>query len=503
MGDGSDDLTVTYRIRGEHDPAGAQDATKFLDDLGEKARQAKVPIDEFSSSQNVSAREVRLATAEILRMTGVTQEAGLIGRLAGVGFRAMGDAAEYANLAIVGATLGLSVIIPALFEWIGASRNAAADSKAFNDELLGMRSEVDRYVEKVPGASRVTREWAEALNQLALAQQVLKELELEKKLDEMKKAAEGSVFNLQENWRAIKALVLGGKDLEDETRRVTAETNASNAAIAAATKEIEALKLAIANHKPLTDFFQAGETAAEKESKRVAELNRLDAENRKTLQKQEIGDYDAFIKDQEDMDKEFQKSLEHDKEERKKDVEEETRFELEADREKLQEKLQYTQLATEAIGTLFGKGKAAAAAEALIRAYEAYELQLSEGDPYTAVFRANVALGLGLAQAAKIGGVGFDDPRNDAIALGFGEKWTYDLMAKLDAGFYRALSAATPATQGPSTIHQSTHVDRSTHYGGVSLGGIFGEDPHRMMIKVNRELFRPRRFEQRTSLGSQ
>lgn len=496
----ADDLNLQVVIQAILDAKGFDEAKAGLKGLADNANAVGPATAAFAEGQRVSAREVRLATAEVLRFSGVTQEAGLIGRLAGVGFRALGDSAEYANLAIVGATLGLSIIIPLFLQWIGSAKDAAEKQKALVDELLRFRSEIDQYVIKVPGAERAAREWAAALKELALAQQQLRIIELEKQLDELKKQQEAGVGLWERTKMSLAGLLPGIGSYNDLLAASKARAAETSAAVAALTKEIEVMKLAASHKEPIEDFFKAGETGAEKAKK--ANQDRANFDLRATLDMISYGQKEEATRKKQIAD-ENKLFIDQETERERLEAEARRRAEETAKHKAVLEEETLRAGAT-ALRDFFGKSKAAAIAGAVADTYAAAAKAYARagGGPWGVPIVAFTIVE-GLAQVAKIekAGLGFDNPESDALARARGTKWADDLLNLLDSGFNDRLRSASPFGGGGGIINQSTTINRGISIGSVNMGNLYGEHEDVALKRLNRKLIEIQRLENRTTVG--
>jgi CRISPR/Cas system CSM-associated protein Csm2 small subunit/translation elongation factor EF-1beta len=115
-------------------------------------------------------------------------------------------------------------------------------------------------------------------------------------------------------------------------------------------------------------------------------------------------------------------------------------------RQKHMEELGAAQDAISTAESIFGQSKALGYAMAIVNAMQAYNLQLSQGDPYTAWFRAAAALASGMAQAKAI----------NSVTLGGGGDISSTASPKMTmpAG-YGAPPSTTPAPVYHSTTNQT------------------------------------------------
>jgi hypothetical protein len=159
----------------------------------------------------------------------------------------------------------------------------------------------------------------------------------------------------------------------------------------------------------------------------------------------------------------------------------------------------------------FGPNKAFAISMAIINTAEGITKALAT-EGWVGIAHA-IAIGImGAAQINRIRqqkfdkGAGFDDPLNDAIMdaafQNFGRKWAADAAAlatgAASRGFGQGMRAFGASQGGPAVVHQSTRIDRGTHIQNLHLGGFFGTNKTQILTKLNRELIRVDRLEDRT-----
>jgi hypothetical protein len=149
------------------------------------------------------------------------------------------------------------------------------------------------------------------------------------------------------------------------------------------------------------------------------------------------------------------------------------------------------------MGSVFGKTKAYAIAQAIISTYEAASKALAwEPAGWWNFAAAGLVIATGLANVATIaetepggGAGGFDDPRNDFAARAGGQKWARDMIQFYGQGAAAGFSEGMMRGGGSSvsTVHNVTNSsgDRQVN---VHFHGIMSADRVALMQFVKRDL---------------
>lgn len=148
--------------------------------------------------------------------------------------------------------------------------------------------------------------------------------------------------------------------------------------------------------------------------------------------------------------------------------------EEEAARRQLEEKLRQEEAVASFFGAasrLFEGNKTLAIAEAVINTHAAVTRALNSANPPLSWILAATTLMKGMAQVKaireqKLGG-GFDDPRNDAMAVVGGRRWASDMIGLFGAGatqgFAQVMTGAVPAAAGATTSNTYTTTHGNTY----------------------------------------
>lgn len=262
---------ITSRFRRE----GVDDAKASLAGLTASANSAAVgtggladSTEKLAVKQEVSKREIKILTAEILRSVGITQEAAAAGRVAAEGYSAMGNSAHIANLALAATGLAVVAIIPLIMSWVGASKEAAEANERLKDALIGQLGRLDNYLDKVHNAPADIRAWAAALRDLALEKQGKEIDDNKKKITELSAAIKDDTEVLERN---VSRILRGGevvhidaegrKKLTDRIKENRTELNA----LTRTTQQMEdAQKKRITTDEKLTKLDKEGADAEKK-----------------------------------------------------------------------------------------------------------------------------------------------------------------------------------------------------------------------------------------------
>ena len=133
---------------------------------------------------------------------------------------------------------------------------------------------------------------------------------------------------------------------------------------------------------------------------------------------------------------------------------------------------------------LFGQSKGWAVAKAIINTYEGFTQALAAPYPLDLVL-PEIVLAEGLAEVAKIEGVGFDDPRNDFAARVGGAKWALDMVNNFEAGASMGFSRAIMNTTNNSNVFSnSEYLMRTTRH--MFVDGRLANPPLRRNNKLVR-----------------
>jgi hypothetical protein len=496
----ADDLRLQLVVQAILDAKGFDDAKAALGAMAEASKKGGDGTDAFSTAQNVSRREVRLATAEILRYSGVTQEAGLIGRLAATGFVAFGDAAEVANFAIVGATVGLSVLIPLIIQWMKGTDDVSKAQEALTNTLESQYNVLKPFLETLKGTNAQYEAWAKHARDLELDKNEKELVGLLHTVDELnaklKNLADISEDPTLYGW--IRNLFRGNDTVET-----------LNKSLADAKIRIEQLNLALGRGIPVEDMLSGkvkdGTKALEAKKKAIKEVME-DEKRAADFQKKQSVDAELDIvtfgqkqtKAWKDETKELGKHVSDVLDAKRAWTREEERLSKEriaqadaeqaAKEEAANAEISYIGQTATALSAAFGHNKALAIAGAIADTWAGATKALATVPwPANLAAAASVAA-TGLAQVVNIekaSASGFDDPLNDLLARQRGTKWARDLLNNVDLGFNRGLAAAGSGPAGSS----STTIDRSLHFhGGVHLGGFFGGNKNELLTQMSRDL---------------
>jgi hypothetical protein len=504
----ADDLRLQLVVQAILDAKGFDDAKAALGSMADTASKAKPAIEGLGTAQNVSSREIRLATAEILRYSGVTQEAGLIGRLAAVGFRAMGDSAEYANLAMVGATLGLSVLIPLIIEWINQSDNITQAQKELKDSIEAEYTILKPFLDTLKGTNAQYEAWAQNARDVRLDKQQEEIRSTIRTIDELKGKI-ASVNDILEDptlWGWIRSL-FRGKDTVDDLSK----------SLGQATEHLKQLELAQARGIPLNEMLENG---VKKATKAVKDLSDADKAHKADLERgaklahqQELDalvdmttygqkQHAAWVKELKDKEKHNIDMIDADHEMRQReaaDADKNYQKMLDDQAAYAKFKIESDQAIADAsvslLGTLFGKNKAARAAGVIIDTAAAIMKTYAEMGYFATAFVAPI-IAQGAAQEAAILKTGFDDPMNDILAEKLGRKSAQDFVRLFGGGFHSGLMGANA---GGSV--SNTTINRGVTVQSLHMSGILGVNEQDVMKNLNRKLIAAQRLEQRTTLG--
>ena len=504
-----DDLKLQLVIQAILDAKGFEEAKIALGGLADTTNKAVGPVKELSDAQNISRREIRLATAEVLRYSGVTQEAGLIGRLAATGFVALGDSAEFANFAIVGATLGLSVLIPLILSWIGKSAEATAEQNALKESIDGAYKQLEPFLERLKGINQQFDIWAQHAKEHMLDEQATQIEKTTKLVNEAQAALDHHVQGWALFGHQVRVSTEDDAAYNKEQERLT--KNLRNAR-----DELDKLLLAqgkgVSVEKMIHDAVKTGDGILDKrktaikeltaDEKRAADFRRQQAQDAMLdMVADGVAQGKAWKKDMEARGKHNNDVLEAqaDLDRRRKAADDKLAAEtIEIEQSMAEAKIaaidRIRTASIDLMGTLFGKNKAAASANVIVDTAQAI-MRTNAQLGWPAAIPFDIALAAeGAAQLANINKAGFDNPMSDLIAERFGSRWAYDLLQKIDGGFSKSLDRI-------SAGGQHTTINRGVTVQSLHMSGILGVNETDVLKQLNRKLTAVGRLEQRTTLG--
>lgn len=505
-----DDLSVEIQIRALLDGTGFEQAKANLGGMGAAATTATLPIKTAAAAtevlgvkQHVSAREIKICTKELLVSAGAAEGAGAAGRFAAHGFKALGNSAEYANLALSGFGFALVFLLPRLLEWYHKSEDVKGSQDALNDAMDITIEKLQEVMDKAPGVSQV----------LADLFKVMKDAERQKQTDGLKLMGERLAAIREELEdgdlnRLLEQAV--GRDLKffPELREAVETAKALRAEQAKIITTARALEEAILEGTTVQGMANRilGE-GIKPAKKNQAAIDAL-AASKKFANEQEM---EALIDISGMQDKDFKKRVENMSAEQIKLLATSALKRQEADDTVAAEEKKavatantigmYGQAAG-ALSNLFGKNKALAIAGAILSTYEGAALALVDKtipNTFARIAAVTAVIATGLAQVQQIRktnpAVGFDDPFSDLVARRLGRKSADDFVKHFGGTFMQGLNNFGQATQNV------THINRGVTNNLGPVSGIIGSTPASFYRALERHMTMATRFRARTSIG--
>lgn len=520
------ELTLEYVVRGRSDSAGAKDAKAAMEDMASSAdkvaastRNASSAQDAFAVKQDVSKREVRYLTAELLHSIGITHEAGSAGRVAAEGFEALGNSANLANFMMAGAGLAVVALVPLIREWMGENDKAKQKIDEVVRALLQDRSLLNDITTTYPGASKAVREYADALNTLSRIENEREVKKMEKDLDDLKDkmlANNAAVQGAIPAWRQIAAEVVGAdfatRGLSEQQEAARDDAHRMAAEIDALTAKIAIYKKALEKGEGGQDFLEGMKKQGEESKRHLEEdaaFRKKFAQDQDTQalvdmaqfgEKKHAADVKANAEEAKLNEVRFAAERKNSREaaaENVRNVEHEFEMEQEERRADLEAQAKYAEEAAGIARALFGKSKMGRIAEALAHTYAGAARAFADYPWPVDVAVAAMVTVQGLAQVANIEktNAGFDSPANDAIAESFGRRWARDLVQKIDFGVMQEIHRVPVG--GSVTTHNV--INRGTTIHSLSMGMMYPEPEQVALTRLNRKLNEISRFEDRAT----
>ena len=556
----SDQLDLAIVLKAVLDAKGFEDAQGKLQALADKANTVRPAVDGLDKSQKgllatqeISAREVKILTAELLRSVGATEGAGAAGRLAAVSLTALSDSAHLVNLALASTGFAVAFVIPEIIKWIASQKDLNKEQEESAKKLVDALPELEQYAEKVKKVSdaikiQLAASRAQALEDDIKKQRVLndglagQEAQLKKtsaevaKLDEIMSHSFGS---FQEAPKALRDRFLELTEAEatqrnelNNNRGALLELNdAISKGISVAEMRAQAVKKATKDTKDetaadkekakqlaATDKWIKDSTEASErgEDERIAKRNKTDAELRRMNQEESRREMQQAEEDATRRAKELeqlalieQRLTYYDlaRMKRKHDGSELDKRIADAHRIQTADEIANYAAATQSINQAFGKNKAIAIAAAIADTYAAATEALGM-KPWTpanfALATAVIAAGLAnVVQIRKASPVGFDDPFNDIRAQKLGRKSAGDFLHYFDAGWQQGLGGRGGGGMAGTTVYDQRTIhsgDTHTHnYGGIH--GLMATSAMQFARGLDRAQNKSGRYRKRTTVG--
>lgn len=508
--------------------------SKGFEDAQAKLKGLKPALDDagggfanLAAKQNVSTREIKILTAELLRSVGISEGAGAAGRVAAEGFLAMSDAANIANLTLSGFGLAAVLVIPQIIEWIRHTKDTTAEQKALKEALDREMPLLEDYLDKL---KKINPELA------AIATRIHSDA-LGKEAEQLKTTRDRTDELNREIGVLLKNQTLAGiQTARDAQINAASAQQTEEVTAALATKRKELIDN-MTQERLLREAQDAGLTVTEYLSKAHERdthtlhdrTEALAEDNRELMRQVEI---EAKVSQANIDDAEFLYNLAHADEERGKaavkagetiiaedvkrdrknadqalrDTRETVAF-TKQQKEKTNAVRQFhedsiaagVQAAAVFLG-LFTKNKAINVAAALTDTFAAADKALNNppGPPWTIPFAA-LAVATGLANVKRIEStnVGFDNPFADQVAATMGRRSAEDFAKHFGGMFSAALPGAM--AQQITQHHYHTNNDYSVHRHIGTVNGVLGSRTE-FRKWFEREDIRALRVRNRTSI---
>lgn len=510
----SDDLRLQLVIQAILDAKGFDEAKASLTGLAATANTAapsmKVLANETENvaiQQEVSSREIKILTREMLSSIGASEGAGAAGRLAAVGFSAIGNSAMMANLALTAVGFGLAFLLPRIIEWVNDTGEATKAQNELLASLTDFESRIKGITVNIAESDTQLQKWVHSLHEAALAKEAneLKELEekwykLAETIDEDGLPAHSKMRTELEGLSAQMGIYRRAQEANMTIAEM--DTKATKEHAKAIKDDAEAQKKAHEAAIKHMDFFADQEATRnriylEEQEDRNRALDFKQKQEKDALADMHKGT--VFTKQQlaerRKAEDEYAKSLKRASDEEQQWAADDQKFQ----EQMTQAEIGYIGATLDALGGAFGNNKALRIAGAIADTWAGASAALAEVPwPANIAAAASVAA-VGLAQVANIekASPGFDDPMNDIIAEKLGRKSASDFVRLFGGGFHDGLRAAN--TGGGSVVN--TTINRGVSVQSLHMSGILGVNEQDVMKNLNRKLISAQRLETRTTLG--
>lgn len=514
------DLDLQARIEYAYTPGGllvAKDHVDALAAASNKAAAATTPLNDgikqTGASANVARNQIAAMAAVVTRSIGFSGQAGAAARVASAGFVAMGDAAQLANLKMAGVTLGLSILIPLLVEWIVHSKEASKETDELAASVAAQLPSLEQLADQIGTVSDALQAQIDATHRLALGEQDALIEKNTASIEEHRKEIERLVAeihrfkNIQEQGPFAANQDFVREQLDKFNKELEQHRNLYEQLIAVTQRMREAKEKGLTLEQAEARAISATARALREKLKAERDLKAWkdkEAEVRKRNQEKVLDQERKAEDEKQDMIATTQAFLRKYRKEQADAAREKAADDAEAD---ANSKAYNASLRAEwganvgaglaAASQLFGGNKAVAIAGAIADTYAAANKAIAIYGPTPLGYAAMAsAIIQGLANVANIrkADAGFDDPVNDAIAVSFGRKFANDVVGLISVGFNQTLAGQARQSAG-TTINRGMTVN-----GGLHLGGFFGSNETQLLKTLERKLTTIRRLERRASL---
>jgi len=511
------DLDLAIVVNSRANLAGTQQAKLAIQGLADQTNNVipfvqkhNVVEAEREVRQKVSAREVKQLTGALLTSIGASRGAGAAGSVAAAGIKALGNAAEFANLALAASGLAVVLIIPKLMEWAGSAGQVATANESLRESIAQQLDKFDEYLKYVTDADEAHKNLAKHVREVAFYQQIIERQKLSEEMKSQAAEVRGTVGWWHE-LRTVMFLTIHGYDAAIErAEKDKAVRMSGTAAIQEHAARIaildDAIKRGVVAQEEDTRALDKGKKAAEAKKKAIDELRRAHEQYLRALHSQEAKEQKDAIK-RETESANFvirtreQLKRKREKQQREQDEADDAAARADHERE-IQKRVDWGETVASGIGAtqaLFGKNKAAAIAGAIADTFVAANKAIAIYGP-TPLGYANMAIAIvkGMANVTQIRKAGFDDPVNDAIAVSFGRRFANDVVGLIGAGFNSQMGQIA---RGGSSV---TNINRGvTIQGGFHAGGFFATNETEFFKQFSRKLDTfNRRIGRQTALAS-
>jgi hypothetical protein len=526
------DLDIAVVVKSVLDAKGFDQAQTKLGQLAGKAAPAKKATEALGNAAKKTGTDMgflgaRMSTLtqEVFRWAGMGQHATAVGTGMSSSFSGIGNAAKFMGVGIGIATIAISFLAPLIIKWWNATKVAREEQERLREAMLGVLDNLRAYITDIPTASAVIREWAAALQVLALEKQIARIGELTKSIAEN----EAKVKDLTETKYAEIEVDQAGNALQAQTihatkeqlaeadklsKQIRVETAERRALIEAKGKEVTLAQQMAADRR--AEQARRSEQARDIAQRRI-EMARYTAQQEKQIAadiayddslkkmaKDQSRDADRDIRDEtrrqtaharEMMAIDSEQTLAHIR--NRQEIAKIEEWLAEVRRNMQMDQISAWAQATTAFAGIFGQNKAINIAAALIDTYAAANKALNQypGPPYTIPFAA-LAVAAGLANVARIkeAEVGFDDPFSDLIARKLGRRSASDFVAHFGGGFREGMGGGAVTN---NYVRNTTN--RGTSIQNFNATGLFGANRTQVMKALKRELIVADRLEARTA----
>lgn len=524
----AEDLDLKILLKAILDAKGFEDAQAAIKGLAGAANKTSKETaalgdetEKTTGEVRGESREIQSLTSVLLASIGMTRGNAAMAHASGVAYRFASDGATIFSLKLAGLTLGLSLLLPKIAEYVTENKRAAESQDQITESALGELPQLEELAIKLGKVNTALQEQVRAVRSQALRQQAK---DIEENVSEIKKLEQAasdlqiSIENLSvlERLMPSPGLMKRMNELRDDLQKQNLEIDRRSAILERQQEAQEkGLALERADSKALEESTEASKRAeeAKKKLKKAQEdLNEALGQGRRFVDQDALAKDSAAIAEMERIrnqgrltDEQIEQltrvgqTEEGIEAERSRLIKEREKDDREAAANKRALDAEILASSVSALTVFFGSNKAAMIAQAIVDTYAGATKAFAQGGVLGFVTSAAI-IAQGLANVANIRKqeIGFDDPFSDLLAQKLGRKSAADFVKFFGIGFNQGMGG------GGGTVNNyqsSTTINRGTSVGAVNYNSIVGARKTQQLKQLNRDLITIGRLEDRTRIG--